>query len=502
MNFFRTKSPRQQPETLHQPAVPLPTGRKPATSSETVALTAAVVVAAAALGLGVGVYSGVIAGIGALFHVAAGQLNWVNSVQLLSTVVCVPVMGRIGDMFGHRRALVTLIAITTVGAVLAATAPTFAVLLVGRALMGPIGGVFGLGPALVRDRLGLARGNTVIAALSGATLVGALIGLLLAANIAGRHDGVRIMLWICAGFYALATVTCLFAPESGSRSRSRMDWVGALALAAGLALAFLGLRQAPISGWRDAQTIGYLVAGVAVLAGWIALETRTSQPFVDVREMADRALLAPCVIAFVFGIASFGAQTAVITFMASPRAGLGYGLSLSIDQIAWWLLPCSVAGLLAALLTARIAASVGNLTAFLVGGGLLAAGFIVQVFLHNTTGEVVAGLAMEYAGYGVVQALIPSVLSEVARETGRGVITSFGESIKSLGGGLATAVFATLEASVVIPGTAIPSEAAYVWVWGICAVASAAFIPLALPLARARNPRGAAVRAEQGSTVR
>jgi MFS family permease len=458
-------------------------------------LTAAVVVAAVALGLGVGVYSSVIAGIGALFHVSAGQLNWVNSVQLLSTVVCVPVLGRMGDMFGHRRALVALLSISTVGAVLAAAAPTFTVLLVGRVLMGPIGGVFGLGPALVRDRMDLRRGNAVIAALSGATLVGSLIGLLLAANIAGQRGGVRIMMWICVGFYALAAALCLFAPESRTRIRGRMDWTGAAVLAIGLALVFLGLRQAPISGWHDPRTIGYLIAGVAVFVGWIGLEARTPQPFVDVHEMADRALLAPFFIAFVFGIATFGAQTAAITFMASPHSLLGYGLSLSISQIAWWLIPCVIAGFVAAMLTARIAASAGNLSAFLVGGGLLTAGFIVQVLWHHGVGPFVAGLAMEYAGYGVVQALIPSVLSEVARETGRGVITSFGESVKGLGGGLATAVFATLEASIVIPRTDIPSEPAYVWVWAICAVASAIFIPLALPLARARNPRGAVARA-------
>jgi MFS family permease len=183
------------------------------TGAETTRLIIALVAAGLSLGFGTGAVSGITIGIGRLFHASAGQLNWVISVPLLSTVVCAPILGRLGDVFGHRRLLVISVAGTALGGVLAALAPSFGILLLGRALQGLIGGVLGLGPALARDRLSISRGHTVIAALSGAASVGLVAGLLCAASFGGRHDGTRIVLWSSAAVFAAAAGLCMIAPE-------------------------------------------------------------------------------------------------------------------------------------------------------------------------------------------------------------------------------------------------------------------------------------------------
>lgn len=454
------------------------------TGAQATRLIAALVVAGMSLGFASGAFGGVTVGIGRLFHVPAGELNWLISIQLLSSVVCVPVIGRLGDVFGHRRMLVVAVAGTALGGVLAAVAPTFGVMLAGRALQGLIGGVLGLGPAIVRDRFSISRGHTVIAALSGGTLLGLVAGLLCAAGLGGQHHGVRIVLWSSAAVFVAATALCTIMPDSVARAAVRVDWLGAVVLAVGLAGLVLGLRQAPISGWSDAATLAYLAGGAAVLIAWTFLEARTRQPFVDVRRLAGRRLLPPCAIAFAFGVGEFGAQTAAITFMGSPGKLLGYGLSMSITDIAFWLIPCAIAGFAAAIPTARLAAAIGNRAAFLSGGVLLVIGFALLVVWHQTTAEFMVALIVQFAGIGITQAMVPSVLSELAGHAERGVVASLGQSVRGLGGGLSTAAFATLEGSLVIAHTAIPTEDAYRWVWGICALVSVALIPLALILPR------------------
>ena len=455
------------------------------TGAETTRLIVALVAAGLSLGFGTGAVSGITIGIGRLFHASAGQLNWVISVPLLSTVVCAPILGRLGDVFGHRRMLVVSVGGTALGGVLAAMAPSFGVLLLGRALQGLIGGVLGLGPAMARDRLSISRGHTVIAVLSGAASVGLVAGLLCAASFGGQQDGTRIVLWSSAAVFAAAAGLCMIAPDSVTRVAVRVDWLGALVLAAGLAGVSLGLRQAPISGWSDAATVAYLAAGAAVLVAWIPLEARTRQPFIDVRRVASRGQLAPCAIAFIFGVGAFGAQTAAITFMGSPGKILGYGLSMPITDIASWLIPCAIASAIAAILAARLAAAIGNRVAFLLGGILLTAGFALMVVWHQTTAEFMVALIVQYAGLGASLAMVPVVLSQLAGPGERGVVASFGESLRGLGGGLSTAVFATVEGSLVIAHTTVPAEDAYLWVWGICALVSAASIPLALIVPRA-----------------
>ncbi|HTU75841.1 MAG TPA: MFS transporter [Trebonia sp.] len=474
----RPLSPPRAPRDLARPPVAL-------TGAETARLIVALFVASLSLGFGTGAFSGVTIGIGRLFHASAGQLNWVISVPLLATVVCAPIVGRLGDVFGHRRLLVLSVGGTALGGVLAAVAPSFGILLLGRLLQGLIGGVFGLGPAIMRDRLSARRGHVAIAALSAAASLGIVAGLLCAAGFGGQHDGTRIVLWSSAAIFVAATMGCMIAPDSVTRVAARVDWRGAVVLAAGLACVSLGLRQAPTAGWSDAATLAYLAVGSAVLIAWVPVEARTRQPFIDVRRVASRGQLAPCAIAFIFGVGAFGAQTAAITFMASPGKAVGYGLSMPLTDVAAWLVPCAIASAACALLAARLAAVIGSRVVFVSGGVLLTAGFALMIAWHQATAPFVLALLVQYAGLGVSLAMVPVVLSELAGPGERGVVASLGESLRGLGGGLSTAVFATLEGSLVIAHTTVPTVDAYLWVWGTCGLVAAASIPLALIVPRA-----------------
>lgn len=459
-----------------------------ATRQETIRIVGPLIYVGVALGFMLSGTSGVINGIGELFKVSAGQLQWVSSVQLLATVVLVPVLARMGDIFGHRRVLWIALTLTAIGSVLVAAAPSFGVLLVGRALQAGIAVLFGLGAPILRDRLPMERGHTAIAAITGAMLIGSAVGLIVASRVATGPGtgGVRATLWIAAGVTALAVPISLITPDSRTRAKVTVDGAGAVVLAIGLIALMLGLKQAPTDGWGHPTTLLYLIVGVGVLSAWVVQERRTAQPLIDVRRLSNRRILPIYLISLAFGVAAFGAQTAAITFMGTPRAQLGYGLSLSISTIALLLVPCCVAAFVAAMAASRIAARLGDRWAFGIGGVLLTAGFALAVGWHDKTWQVVGETIVQFAGIGVIQSMIPAVLSSAAPETERGSATGVGDALKGLGGGLSTAAFATLESSLVIAHTTVPTVTAYEWVWGICAVLSAVILAMVafLPVVR------------------
>ena len=79
--------------------------RQPPSGRRGVALVVgALVCATFGEGVLLGLVPAAIPGIGALFGTSAGDLTWVNTMQLLSTAVCTPVIARLGDMCGHRNA--------------------------------------------------------------------------------------------------------------------------------------------------------------------------------------------------------------------------------------------------------------------------------------------------------------------------------------------------------------------------------------------------------------
>lgn len=443
-------------------------------------LTITLVAGGLALGFGAGTLIALLSDIAALVGAGTGELNLLTTVQLLVTVIAVPIIGRLGDRFGHRRLLAIALGVTALGGALIAVAPTLAIVLIGRALQGAIGTVFVLGPALVRDRLSTERGDRIIAACAGSLFAGTILGMLSATVLGGDDQGTRIALGVAAGVFAVAALLALVSPESVVRDRRSMDVPGAIILILGLGALVLGLREAGALGWGDWRAIGALAAGVLILVFWVRFEARKRDPLIDVRAIGNRRVLPPAVVALAFGVAQYGATTSVITFIRSPQDQVGYGLSFSAIQLAIVVVPCVIVSVIAALLAPRLAAKFGARAVFIIGSALLVVGFGAMVFLHESTAFFIVGLGLQCAGQGTLQAMWPMVLSAAAEPTERGATTGVGQSLETFGGGLSSALFATIMGSLVIAGTTTPTIEAYVWVWAICGLVAAAIIPVAL----------------------
>ena len=76
-------------------------------------------------------------------NIGAADLNWIVSVELLAAAISVPVFGKLGDLYGHRRMLRVAIAFVAAGSVLIAVAPNLPLMLLGRVLQGARSGAFG-----------------------------------------------------------------------------------------------------------------------------------------------------------------------------------------------------------------------------------------------------------------------------------------------------------------------------------------------------------------------
>ena len=74
----------------------------------------------------------------------ASGAAWLLTAYLLSASVLTPVIGRLGDLYGKRRALVWSLVILAAGAALSAVAPNLPVMLAGRLIQGAGGAVFPL----------------------------------------------------------------------------------------------------------------------------------------------------------------------------------------------------------------------------------------------------------------------------------------------------------------------------------------------------------------------
>ncbi|GAA4546658.1 MFS transporter [Pseudonocardia xishanensis] len=88
------------------------------------------------------------------YGLTSADANWITASALLSTVVCVPLLSKLGDVYGHQRLLVVAASLVAPGSVIVALAPSFTLLLVGRVLQGAITAFLPLEFAIVRERAG------------------------------------------------------------------------------------------------------------------------------------------------------------------------------------------------------------------------------------------------------------------------------------------------------------------------------------------------------------
>ncbi|NED85490.1 MFS transporter, partial [Streptomyces sp. SID11233] len=101
-----------------------------------------------------------------------GNTAWVITVTLLTGAVCVPVVGRLGDLVGKRPMLLLCCIPLIAGSVVCALSSSVLPMIVGRALQGMGMGVVPLGIALLRDVVPAERLSSSIALVSASMGIG------------------------------------------------------------------------------------------------------------------------------------------------------------------------------------------------------------------------------------------------------------------------------------------------------------------------------------------
>ena len=222
-------------------------------------------------------------------HSTAADLQWVISVYMLSLGAFMVPAGRIGDIFGRRRALMAGIALFGVASVACAVAPSATLIVAFRVLQG-------LGAALIfpvsvsvltnafpavraSHAIGLAYG---IAGLGNAA--GPLIGGLLTDTV-----GWRWIFWLNVPLTlaSLAIGAWSITESSDESAPRRIDIAGLALVTVGIGLFTLTFDRAPSSGWLSASTVVAFVGSLVALALFVLVEHRVRWPLVDLSLLRD-----------------------------------------------------------------------------------------------------------------------------------------------------------------------------------------------------------------------
>jgi len=417
-----------------------------------------------------------------LLSTTRADASWVLTATLLAAAISTPISGRLGDMYGKRRIMLTLLIIMAIGCVIAALSSTLIPMVIGRVLQGIGLGVIALGISILRDVIHPKNLGGAVALVSATLGVGGALGLPLAATIAQYLDW-HFLFWLSTALSVVAIIAvATVIPVSTLRSGGTFDLVGALGLAVGLVGILLAVSKGTEWGWTSPLTLGLLGGGLAVLVAWGFFELRTSNPLVDLRVATRRTVLLTNLASISVGFAFFICTASLPIILESPvDSGVGLGLPLILASLC--LMPLGLVMFFLSPVAARLSASRGPRTSLILGGVIITVGFVLAIFFLDEVWHVILVSSITGLGVGFAYAAMPTLIMRAVPPTETAAANGLNSVMRTLGSTLSATLVGVILATHVGAG-GVPSREAFGWVFLMGAVVVLVGVVIALFIPR------------------
>src|SRR3954453_10085335 len=215
--------------------------------------------------------------------------QWIVTAYALAFGSPLPLGGRIGALFGRKRVFVVGLLGFAGASVLGGLADSFGVLVGARALQGVFGALLAPGAlSLLTTTFTEPEERAKAFGVFGAVAVGgAAIGLLLG-GILTEYLSWRWCLYVnlVIAIPAALAAQALLHNEVPA-IKPKLDLPGTVTASTGLFAVVYGFSNAQTHSWSAPLTIGMLVAGVLLLAGFVAIQQRSANPLLPLRVVLD-----------------------------------------------------------------------------------------------------------------------------------------------------------------------------------------------------------------------
>jgi EmrB/QacA subfamily drug resistance transporter len=384
-------------------------------------------------------------------HTNETGITWLLTAYLLAASVGTAILGRLGDMYGKERLLLVTLLILAAGTLLAAVSSSLGVIIVARFIQGASGGIFPLSFGIVRDEFPREKVAGSIGLLSAILGAGAGVGIVLSGVIV-EHLDYHWLFWIPLGPTVLAAVaTWRFVPESPVRMPGRINWAAAALMTVGISIVLIAISETTTWGWGSARTLGLIAAGVAVLIAWIAVETHSRNPLIDMTMMRIRGVWTTNLAAFLLGAGMYSSFIIFPQFAQLPEStGFGFGASVVVSGL--YLLPATVGMLILGTYAGRISRRFGSRAALLAGTAFTTASFALLAVAHGHPYDMLISAGLLGVGIGLAFAALGNLIVQAVPSRQTGVASGMNTVMRTLGGALGGQLSATLIATHVAHG--------------------------------------------------
>jgi len=375
------------------------------------------------------------------------SLAWVVNAYLLTFGGFLLLGGRLGDLYGHRRLFVLGITLFTLASLGCGLAGSQEVLIVGRAIQGLGGAVvsavaLSLIMTLFTEPAERAKAMGVFGfVISGGGTIGVLLGGVLTDTLSWHWI---FLVNIPIGVVVYVLSMRLLPSDHGEAATGRLDVAGAVTVTTSLMLAVYAIVNGNDTGWTSGRTLGLLAGAAALLALFLAIESRVSSPLMPLGLFRLRNVATANVVGVLWAAAMFAwfFLSALYLQLVLGYRPLDVGLAFLPGNL--------IMGAFSLGLSAKLVMRFGIKRPLSIGL-LIAAGGLVLFARAPVDGsfvvDVLPGMILLSIGAGMAfNPLLLAAMGDVAEQES-GLASGVVNTAFMMGGALGLAILASLAAS-------------------------------------------------------
>ncbi len=378
-------------------------------------------------------------------HFAATDLEWVVNAYAIAFGGLLLFGGRTGDLFGRRRMFIIGALMFTAGSLAGGLATSSTFLIAARAAQG-VGAAVLAPTALSLLAATFPQGaerNRALGVYSAVSAGGGAVGLLMGGIITNYLS----WRWIMFVNVPIGLLLAFAAPRAlirGEGKPGRLDLPGAVTVTAGVSLLVYGLARVATHDWSDGVTRTTLVIAVALLATFVALESRGRHPLMPLRIFANRNRSGAYGLSLAIGAALSGMLFLLTLFLQNV-------LGFTPLQAGFAFLPTAVGIGVGAGLTSRLIGRLGPRVPMTTGALLAAIGmfWLSAVTVHaNYVPDIVGPLVVLAVGLGMAFVSTSVIAISGVQPSESGLASALLNVGRQLGGSLGIAIMGTIATTV------------------------------------------------------
>ena len=379
----------------------------------------------------------------AVFNDTIDTMQFITSAYLMAMAVSAPLATYLMSKFGVKRIYIGSLALFLAGSMLCGIAWNTNSLIFFRIFQGFSSGILlPLAMTLIFTNVPPEGRGTAMGIFGIPMVLAPAIGVTLGGYLVEYLDW-RWCFYVNVPIMIMAVIiSLLWIKDTPKNAALPLDLKGFIFAAVGFSSLLYALSYAPSWGWSDIRTLGLLGVSLISLVIWIVVEFRVKIPLLDLRVFKFKGFSLGTFLTFITTLGLYSAMLLLPLFLQSVR-GLG------AFQAGLLMIPQALGSMFGTVIGGRVYDRLGPRIPTIVG--LILTGYITWQLsaLDVTTPDSTFMILIAFRGVGIGLCMMPVMtfaLAEVPVAL-TSAASTISNVLRSVFGGLATAIFASLLSS-------------------------------------------------------